>query len=150
MSQSRPLFVYFCSFLIIISIIQSEKSLNGVLSIWTRSRRMVGADKTMELGRLPQTKIVCWYFWQIFIIFSEYLTLWSAFSAQTNGCLILLSFISFVVQTFSAVTSPVERTNKHKNENENEQQKPRKGLRLSFHLILLDDWLPTRASLLVN
>ena len=105
MSQSRPLFVYFCSFLIIISIIQSEKSLNGVLCIWTRSHRMVGADETMELGRSPQNKIVCWYFWQIFIIFSEYLTLWSAISAQTKGCLILLSFISFVVQTFSAVTS---------------------------------------------
>ena len=39
MSQYRPLFVYFCPFVIIISIIQMEKSIDGVLGI-----RMVGAD----------------------------------------------------------------------------------------------------------
>ena len=44
--QSRPLFVYF---LITISII--EKSIDGVLGIRTRSRRMVGADETTELWR---------------------------------------------------------------------------------------------------
>ena len=47
MGQSRPLFVYFRYFLITISII--EKSIDGVLGIQTRGRRMVGADETTEL-----------------------------------------------------------------------------------------------------
>ena len=38
-------FVYFCSFLITISI-QTEKNIDGVLVIRTWGRRMVGADKT--------------------------------------------------------------------------------------------------------
>ena len=42
--------VYFCSFLITISI-QIEKSIDGVLGIRTRGRSMVGADKTKELWR---------------------------------------------------------------------------------------------------
>ena len=42
MDKSRPLFVYFCPFLITISIIQSEKSVDGVLEIRTRGHRMVG------------------------------------------------------------------------------------------------------------
>ena len=49
-----PLFVYFCPFLITISIIQIEKRLDRVLGIWTRGRRMVGADETPELWQLPQ------------------------------------------------------------------------------------------------
>ena len=49
MGQSRPLFVYFCYFLDTISI-QIEKSVDGVLGIRTRGRRMVGADDTTELG----------------------------------------------------------------------------------------------------
>ena len=53
MGQSLPLFVYFRSFLIKISI-QIEKSVEGVLGIQTRDRRMVGADKTMELWRPPK------------------------------------------------------------------------------------------------
>ena len=48
MSQSRPLFVYCCPFLITISIIQIEKSLDGVLGIQTRECRMVGSDETTE------------------------------------------------------------------------------------------------------
>ena len=53
MGQSRPLFVYFRSFLIpiTISIIQIEKSVDGVLGIRTRGRRMVGIDETTELWR---------------------------------------------------------------------------------------------------
>ena len=47
-------FVYFRSFLITISI-QIEKSVDGVLGIQTRGRRMVGADKTTELWR-PQPR----------------------------------------------------------------------------------------------
>ena len=43
MGQSRPLFVYFLSFLVTISI-QIEKSIDDVLGIWTRGHRMVGAD----------------------------------------------------------------------------------------------------------
>ena len=52
MGQSRPLFAYFRSFLVTISI-QIEKSIDGVLGIRTRGRRMVGADKTTELWRPP-------------------------------------------------------------------------------------------------
>ena len=52
MGQSRPLFVYFCSFLVIISI-QIEKSIDVVLGIRTRGHRMVGADETTELWRPP-------------------------------------------------------------------------------------------------
>ena len=48
MGQSWPLFVYFRSFLVTISI-QIEKSIDGVLGIRTWGRRMVGADKTTEL-----------------------------------------------------------------------------------------------------
>ena len=51
MGQSRPLFVYFCYFLITISITQIEKSVDGVLGIRTWGRRMVGADETTELWR---------------------------------------------------------------------------------------------------
>ena len=53
MGQSRPLFVYFHSFLITISIIQIENSADGVLGIWTQDHRMVGADETTELWRPP-------------------------------------------------------------------------------------------------
>ena len=52
MGQSRPLFVYFRSFLTI--SLQNEKSIDGVLGIRTRGRRMVGADETTELWRPPQ------------------------------------------------------------------------------------------------
>ena len=55
MGQSRPLFVYFRSFPTptTISIIQIEKSLDGVLEIRTQGRRMVGVDKTTEIWRHP-------------------------------------------------------------------------------------------------
>ena len=53
MGQSRPLFVYFRCFLDTISIIQIEKSVDGVLGIRTQGHRMVGADKTMEPWRPP-------------------------------------------------------------------------------------------------
>ena len=52
MGQSRSLFVYFGSVLIIISVIQIEKSKDGVLGIWTWGRKMVGADETTELWRV--------------------------------------------------------------------------------------------------
>ena len=55
MGQYRPLFCfYFRSFLVTISI-PIEKSIDSVLGIRTRGRRMVGADKTMELWRPPKT-----------------------------------------------------------------------------------------------
>ena len=58
MGQSRPLFVYFRSFLTI--SIQIEKSIDGVLGIWTRDHRMVGADETMELWWPPNDDIDVW------------------------------------------------------------------------------------------
>ena len=53
MGQSWLLFVYFHSFLVTISI-QIEKSVDGVLGIWTQGHRMVGADESTELWRPPQ------------------------------------------------------------------------------------------------
>ena len=53
MRQSRPLFVYFRPFLITISIIRIEKSIDVVLGIQTRGRMMIGADNTTELWRPP-------------------------------------------------------------------------------------------------
>ena len=53
MDQSQPLFVYFRPILITISIMQIEKSIDGVLGIQTRGHRIVGVDKTMELLLLP-------------------------------------------------------------------------------------------------
>ena len=58
MGQSRPLFVYFRYFLDTISIIQIEKSIDGVLGIRTQGRRMEGADETTELWRPPNCFIV--------------------------------------------------------------------------------------------
>ena len=55
MYQSRPLFVYFRPFLITISIIQIEKSIDDVLGIRTCGRRMVGTGDTTELWQLPCT-----------------------------------------------------------------------------------------------
>ena len=54
-------FVYFHPFLITISIIQIEKSFDGVLGIRTHSRRMEGADETTELWGPPQDKILVLY-----------------------------------------------------------------------------------------
>ena len=53
MDQSPPLFVYFSYFLITISIIQIEKSIDGVLGIQTRGCRMVGTDEITEQWRPP-------------------------------------------------------------------------------------------------
>ena len=57
MGQFRPLFVYFCSFLVTI-LIQIEKSKDGVLGIRTQGRRMEGPDETTELWRPPSCYIV--------------------------------------------------------------------------------------------
>ena len=86
MGQSRPLFVYFCSFLITISI-QIEKSIDGVLGIQTRGRRMVGADKTTELWRPPTVeRLLDWplrYFWT-FHLLMRIATLIITASSQTT------------------------------------------------------------------
>ena len=58
MGQSRPLFVYFCYFLDTISIIQIEKSVNGVLEIRTWGRRMVG--KYAIFNRLDDFAFCVW------------------------------------------------------------------------------------------
>ena len=60
MVQSWPLFVYFRYFLDTISIIQIEKSIDGVLGIWTLGCRMVGTDETTELW-WPPTPLLCFY-----------------------------------------------------------------------------------------
>ena len=60
MGQSWPLFVYFRSFLVTISI-QIEKSIDGVLGIQTQGCRMVGADETTELWR-PPILFVLWLY----------------------------------------------------------------------------------------
>ena len=53
MGHSRPFFVYFCPFVITISIIQIEKSIDGLLGIQTWGCRMLVADETTELWRSP-------------------------------------------------------------------------------------------------
>ena len=57
MGQSRPLFVYFRPFPSTTPMTQNEKSVDGVLGIQTRDRRMVGADKTTELWLKSYQKI---------------------------------------------------------------------------------------------
>ena len=61
MGQSRPLFVYFCPFHITIQL-QIEESIDGVLGIQTRGRRMVGADETTELWRPPNSNLFMPFF----------------------------------------------------------------------------------------
>ena len=57
---NHGLFLFiFCSFLITISI-QIEKSVDGVLGIRTRGRRMVGTDETTELWRPPDSWLFEW------------------------------------------------------------------------------------------
>ena len=41
-----------------ISIIQIERNIDGVFGIRTQGRRMVGADKTIELWRPPTFKTI--------------------------------------------------------------------------------------------
>ena len=53
-------FVYFCSFLVTISL-QIEKSIDGMLGIQTRGRRMVGVDKTMAPKKFYNINNY-WYF----------------------------------------------------------------------------------------
>ena len=55
MGQSWSLLMYFRPFLITISILQIEKSLDGLLGIQPRGCRIVGADKTTELRRPPKS-----------------------------------------------------------------------------------------------
>ena len=51
MGQTRPLLVYFCSFLHdkYSTITINDKSFDGVLGTRTRGSRMVGADESTEL-----------------------------------------------------------------------------------------------------
>ena len=56
MGRSRPLFVYFRSFLITIYRIQIEKTQMVCLGFKTCGCRMVGTDKTTELWRLPSSR----------------------------------------------------------------------------------------------
>ena len=58
MGQSRPLFVYFRPFHIT-NQSQIEKSIDGLLGIRTRGRRMEGTDKTTELWRPPILYEIC-------------------------------------------------------------------------------------------
>ena len=51
MDRTRPLFVHFRPFLITISLVQIEKSIDGVLGIRTCGRGMVGADDTISFFR---------------------------------------------------------------------------------------------------
>ena len=84
--KSRPLLAYFRPFLITISRIQIEKSVDGMLGIHTLSPMMVGADNTTELwwptnrGRLTATR--CHYNLNVFVAILLYLSfqgplLWS-------------------------------------------------------------------------
>ena len=68
MGQSRPLFIYIRPFLIPIAItisIQIDKSIDGVLSIWTRGRRMVGTGETTELWRPTKCNYFTYVEWTL-------------------------------------------------------------------------------------
>ena len=94
MCRSRPLFVYFCYFLNTISIIQIEKSIDGVLGIWTPGRRMVGADKTTELWRPP------WSFLEFkLFIFYERIYLVILFCVRNSRMIIFYSMMGFQVKS---------------------------------------------------
>ena len=87
MVQSRPLFVYFRSFLVTISI-QIEKSIDGVLGIRTRGCRMVGADKTTELWRPHNLDILWWFilYWaKVWTQLDKFLWFLDKFSFFVNG-----------------------------------------------------------------
>ena len=58
MGKSQPLFVYFHPFLITISIVKLEKSVDGVLGIRTHGHRMEGTDDTTELWFLERLLIL--------------------------------------------------------------------------------------------
>ena len=58
MGKSQPLFVYFHPFLITISIVKLEKSVDGVLVIRTHGHRMEGTDDTTELWFLERLLIL--------------------------------------------------------------------------------------------
>ena len=88
---------YFRSFLVTISI-QIEKSVDGVLGIRTRGRRMVGADKTMEL------KFSCFAF-SIFWIFLFRLKYFSI------GLLVCLVVRHCAKQNFPVLPFLLELTN---------------------------------------
>ena len=62
---SRGLFLFiFILFLVTISIIQIEKSVDGVLGIRTKGRRMIGTDKTTELWQPPMVlNLLLWQIW---------------------------------------------------------------------------------------
>ena len=59
MGQSRPLFVYFRSFLFTNSIIQIEKSIDGALGIRTWGRRI---DVAMAAARMLNMLTAPFYF----------------------------------------------------------------------------------------
>ena len=64
MGQPQPLFVYFPPFLnTITNIVQNKlcKSIDGVLRIRTRDRKIERADESTELGRTPINKIFCYH-----------------------------------------------------------------------------------------
>ena len=123
MGQSQPLFVYFCSYLITISI-QFEKSVVGVLGIQTQGSRMVGEDETMELWWPPKrgnvlhpdfhtkdswTKITpfefsCWHFKlsqflkMIHIHITLFVILYQGYSRVRSDCLNITPVPSGFVQ----------------------------------------------------
>ena len=88
MGQSRPLFVYFCSFLITISIIQIEKSVDGVLGIRTQGCRMVGTVESMELWRLP--RFINLTYWNTTIDSVQFVMVFRCAKLLTNMCHVTL------------------------------------------------------------
>ena len=82
--QSRPLFAYFRPFLITVSILQIEKSIDGVLGIQTHGRMKVSADDTTELWRPPIVKIVSHYWPQNIVVVVNLRLRFDFFLAMTD------------------------------------------------------------------
>ena len=103
MGQFRPIYVYFRYFLDTISIIQIEKSIDEVLGIQTRGRRMVGADKTTELWQPPIFSVslhnifnLIWHIfdtiWLIFIVLGKWPNIEQIFYPRSHLVTLLLTY----------------------------------------------------------
>ena len=121
MGQSRPLFCLFSSFSHYNFNNTNWKSVDGVLGIWTRGRRMVGADETTELWRPPTSLFIGMpYNWSLYhpdpiegkrVVYCYFIILWSMSMASPfifNGELwgqIIMLLLLFIIKIASSYVS---------------------------------------------
>ena len=86
MGQSRPLFVLFLSFSRHNFKIQLQKSVDGVLGMWTWGQMMVGMDKTTELWRSVMLGSISIYFSLIKFFLGTILCSESPSASSSQSC----------------------------------------------------------------